>query len=255
MPLNLNPDEKKWLDEYRQALEREYPGLIEDMVVFDAADSNVPSGPVRTVNIVVTIKGSSDRDQAMIDLSDLGDRLAKSSEVTPLIWVYTLAERERRRRRSTLPYKGAGNSVWPIDGMSGVPADQPVSKSKLPKWARAETWELNLTPDEKTWISDYRHALRENYPGLVKDLVVFGRADSTTHLPRDRTVNVVVTIKGGNDWRRLVNEISRLGYKLSVLSDVMPLIWVYTVAEWKQRWHDDTLPYDGAGTSAWLTQP
>ena len=41
MALKLRPDEQAWLEEFRQALEKEYVGLVEDMVVFYAQDSTL----------------------------------------------------------------------------------------------------------------------------------------------------------------------------------------------------------------------
>ena len=248
MTLKLKPDEERWLEEYRQELRRQYPGVIEDLVVFDCQDSKIPSAK-GVLNVAVVIKGSSDRDQSLIDLSSLSDRLAKSEEVNPIIRVYTAAEWQRRRQHNSLPFQGDGNSVWERD----VIADIPGEEWRLPPWARPDSWKLRLNPDEKQWLADYRQALREQYPEVVKDLAVFAGHEGRWHTRRD-AVNVVVTIKSTANRRQLAKDLSHLGYQLAGLSDAMPFIGVYTVAEWRQLQRDDTLPYTGKGISVWPPQ-
>ena len=248
MTLNLNADERAWLEEYRQELRRRYPGVVADLRVFDRQDGKLPDDQP-ALNLAVVIKGSSDRDQSHIDLSDLGGRLAKSAAVNPVIRVYTAAEWQLRRHNSRSG-AAAGNSVWERD----VLADLPGPDCSLPPWARPDSWKLRLNPDEKQWLADYRQALREQYPGLVKDMAVFAGHESRWH-NQQGTVNVVVTIKGGSDRRPLAKDLCGLGYQLAALSDAMPLIRVYTVAEWRQRRRDDTLPYIGPGISVWPPPP
>ena len=248
MTLNLTPEEQAWLEEYRQELRRRYPGIIADLRLFDSREQKNPA-PKRTVAVAVLLKGSSDLGQSLIDLSNLGDQLATSATVEPAIRVYTVAEWQGRRHNS-LPDADAGKSVWDRD----VLADIPGPKGSLPPWARPDSWELRLNPDEKQWLADYRQALRERYPGLVKDLAVFAGHESRWHTQKD-TVNVVVTIKGSSDRRQLVKDLSGLGYHLAGLSDAMPLIRVYTPAEWRRLRRDDALPYIGKGISVWPPQP
>lgn len=249
MTLNLSTDEQAWLEEYRRELRRRYPGVVADLRVFDDQEQKNPS-PKRTVAVAVTLRGSSDLDQACIDLNWLDDGLARGSAVTPIVYVYTLAQWERSLRRRSLPYKSAGVSVWEKDSIADIPGEEWA----LPPWARPDSWRLHLKLYEKEWLADYRQALREQYPGLVKDLAVFAGHESRWH-NQQGAVNVVVTIKGGADRRQLAKDLCGLGYQLAGLSDAVPLIRVYTVAEWRQRRRDDTLPYIGEGISVWPPQP
>jgi hypothetical protein len=109
LPLNLNPDEKKWLDEYRQALEREYPGLIEDMVIFRAEDARSYL-PEYTLNTVVILKRGNRQTRKDVDF--LGHSLAVLSDAIPFVWVYTRSEWKHHRLNGSLPYKGDAISVW-----------------------------------------------------------------------------------------------------------------------------------------------
>ena len=247
MELPLNSDEQAWLEEYRRELRRRYPGVVADLRVFDGRDGKLPDDRP-ALNLAVVLKGSSDRDQSFIDLSDLGGRLVKSAAVNPVIRVYTTAEWQLRRHNS-LSGGEAGKSVWEKDSIADIPGEEWA----LPPWARPDSWKLRLSPDEKEWLADYRQALREQYPGLVKDLAVFAGHESRWHTQQG-AVNVVVTIKGGADRRALAKDLCGLGYQLAGLSDAVPLIRVYTVAEWRQRRRDDTLPYIGKGISVWPPQ-
>ena len=109
MALNLKPDEEAWLDEYRQALNRQYPGLVEDMIIFHAEDAKSYL-PDYTVNTVVILKKGSRNTLKEIDF--LGYYLSAVSDAIPIIWVYDQAEWKRRQQSSLLPYQGPGISVW-----------------------------------------------------------------------------------------------------------------------------------------------
>ncbi len=107
---------------------------------------------------------------------------------------------------------------------------------------------LQLKPDEQAWLEEYSQALRQNYPGVVADLVVFDAQESDLFIP-DYTVNVVVILKEGN--RQTIKDVDSLGYSLSALSDAIPFIWVYTKAEWQHRRQKSLLPYKGDGVTVW----
>ena len=111
---------------------------------------------------------------------------------------------------------------------------------------------MELSADERDWLEEYRRALRDNYPGLVEDVVIFRAEEARSYVP-DYALNTVVVLKECD--RQTKKEIDRLGYHSTGLSDTMPIIWVYTQPEWKQRRHDGVLPYMGDGTSAWPSKP
>ncbi len=111
---------------------------------------------------------------------------------------------------------------------------------------------MELKAYEQAWLDEFRQVLKEKYPGMVEDVVVFDAQDSTLHLPDD-TVNVAVKVNDNENRRQLEKDISRLGHRLAVLSDAMPFIVVYSNSEWKQRQESDSLPYRSGGQSIWLT--
>ncbi len=111
---------------------------------------------------------------------------------------------------------------------------------------------LNLKPDEQAWLDEYRRALKENYPGVVEEIVIFRSDEAQSYVP-DYAINTVVVLKECD--RQTRKAIERLGYHSAGLSDAMPFIWAYNQSEWKQRRHDGRLPYLGDGTSVWSTKP
>lgn len=107
---------------------------------------------------------------------------------------------------------------------------------------------MELKAHEQAWLKEFRQALNEKYPGMVEDVVIFDAEDASSYVP-DYAVNTVVILKkGGQDE---IRDIDYLGYYLSAVSDTIPLIWVYTHAEWKRLQQEMRLPYEGSGTSVW----
>lgn len=246
MDFPLNPDEQAWLEEYRQELRRRYPGVVADLRVLDNGAGKTPP-PKRVLSLAVVLKGSSDMDQAFADLNWLGDCLARGSAVTPIVHVHTSAQWARLLRRHPPPHKSAGQSVWEKDSIADIPGEEWA----LPPWARPDSWRLHLKPYEKEWLVDYRQALREKYPGLVKDLRVFAPHDSRGHNSRD-FLNVVVIIAGHPDSRQLAKDIEGLSHRVAGITMAMPSTQVYTAEEWQRQRQDDTPDYEGEGTSVWL---
>lgn len=109
MTLQLKPDEQAWLDDYRRELRQNYPGAVADLVVFDAQESDLFI-PDYTVNVVVILKEGNRQTIKAVD--SLGYSLSALSDAIPFIWVYTKAEWRLRQRKSLLPYKGEGVTVW-----------------------------------------------------------------------------------------------------------------------------------------------
>ena len=109
---------------------------------------------------------------------------------------------------------------------------------------------MELEVYEQAWLDEFRRALKEKYPGSVADVVIFGTEDARSYVP-DYAVNTVVILKKGDQDE--IRDIDYLGYYLAAVSDAIPLIWVYTHAEWKHLQQEKRLPYKGSGTSVWLT--
>ncbi len=110
---------------------------------------------------------------------------------------------------------------------------------------------MELNADEQAWLDEYRLALGNKYPGLVEDMVVFRSDEGRFFLP-DYALNTVVILKKGD--RQTIKDIDFMGHDLSVLSEAIPFVWVYTRGEWKDLQRDGSLPYKGEGTSVWLSQ-
>ena len=107
--MELSVDEQAWLDDYRQALHKNYSGLIEEMVIFrsDEAQSYVPD---YALNTVVVLKECDRQTRKAIER--LGYHSAGLSDAMPFIWAYNQSEWKQRRRDGMLPYLGEGTSVW-----------------------------------------------------------------------------------------------------------------------------------------------
>ena len=110
---------------------------------------------------------------------------------------------------------------------------------------------IKLKPDEEAWLEDFRKALQENYPGRIEEMVIFRSQDGRFYLP-DYTLNTVVILNEGD--RKAIKDINFLGHYLSVLSEAIPFVWVYTREEWKNHRLNGYLPYRGDGTSVWPNQ-
>jgi predicted nucleotidyltransferase len=90
---------------------------------------------------------------------------------------------------------------------------------------------LALTPEEQSWLEAYRQALHQQFPGLVQDIIIFGSKARGTARP-DSDLDLVLILREG-DWR-LKDAVSLPGYELSIGTNVVPSLQVYTAAEWQQ---------------------
>jgi predicted nucleotidyltransferase len=88
---------------------------------------------------------------------------------------------------------------------------------------------LSITPVEREWLDAYRELLEQRYPQLVKDLIVFGSKARGDAGP-DSDLDILVIIGHGD--HRVKREISSPGYDLSIGTEIVPSILVFTVAEW-----------------------
>ena len=91
---------------------------------------------------------------------------------------------------------------------------------------------LQLTPDETTWLAEYRQALSERHPGAVVRMLVYGsKARGESH--PDSDVDVLLIVK--NDADSLKRTLRDTGYELAATSDAVPSILAYTEDEWQER--------------------
>jgi predicted nucleotidyltransferase len=91
---------------------------------------------------------------------------------------------------------------------------------------------LKLTRDERTWLREYCKALKEQHPGAVRRLLIYGsKARGTAHAESDLDVLLVVKNQAAAHKR----ELRRIGYLLAATSDAVPSIFAYTEDEWESR--------------------
>ena len=91
---------------------------------------------------------------------------------------------------------------------------------------------LQLTPDETTWLTQYRQALSERHPGAVVRMLVYGsKARGESH--PDSDVDVLLVVR--NDAGPLKRPLRNIGYELAATSDAVPSILAYTEDEWRER--------------------
>jgi predicted nucleotidyltransferase len=91
---------------------------------------------------------------------------------------------------------------------------------------------LKLTQQERAWLDDYRKAIEEKHPGVVREMLIYGsKARGQPHAESDLDVLLVVRNEDG----RLKRQLRRIGYMLAATSDVLPSIIAYTQEEWESR--------------------
>jgi predicted nucleotidyltransferase len=89
---------------------------------------------------------------------------------------------------------------------------------------------MNLTLEDHVWLDAYRKALDEQFPGLVEQIIIFGSKARGT-ATADSDLDLLVVIREG-DWRQK-EAVALPGYELSIETDVVPSIIVFTREEWE----------------------
>ena len=91
---------------------------------------------------------------------------------------------------------------------------------------------LELSPDEQTWLDEYRRVLRERHPGVVVRMAIYGsKARGDAHADSDLDVLIIVR----NDADALKRTLRDVGYDLAATSWAVPSILAYTQDEWQHR--------------------
>ena len=96
---------------------------------------------------------------------------------------------------------------------------------------------MKLTHEEQHWLKAYTHCLTQNFPDLVERIVIFGSKARET-ATADSDLDILLVIRE-EDWK-LKDQVTELGYELSLGTKVVPSIMVYTRAEWDQYQNDET---------------
>jgi predicted nucleotidyltransferase len=100
--MKLTSEEQTWLDTYRQALAKQLPDLIEEIIIF-GSKARGDAGPDSDLDLLVILReGGRDRKR---EVRHIGHRLAAVSEVVPSIMVYTREEWTLRKRSGSPFYQ------------------------------------------------------------------------------------------------------------------------------------------------------
>src|SRR5262249_35706053 len=95
---------------------------------------------------------------------------------------------------------------------------------------------MQLSHEEEQWLKNYQHILAQRFPELVEQIVIFGSKARGT-ATADSDLDILLVIREG-DWK-LKDQITEPGYELSIGTNVVPSIMIYTQKEWEQYQHDD----------------
>ena len=113
--------------------------------------------------------------------------------------------------------------------MSATASGVPVRV--VPNGWRPEEDCLTLAEDELAWLDEFRARLLEEFAGLVEDIVVYGvraRGFADTNLGMD----VLVVI--GEGYPTAGEQITDLGYDVSLMVGDFPNVHTLTRAEWEK---------------------
>jgi predicted nucleotidyltransferase len=87
--MKLSPEEQAWLDAYQKALTDQFPGLVEEILLF-GSKARGEARPDSDLDVLVIIReGDSKRKR---EVRRIGHTLAVMSEAVPSIMVYTRYE-------------------------------------------------------------------------------------------------------------------------------------------------------------------
>ena len=107
--LNLSADERAWVDEFRRRLEEEFPGLLEDIIIFGPYSRGISDPEVDMSTLVLIREGDKKKKQAVAQLAYYVD--LDTTLVSPTIRVHTAAEWEEAKRNQGWIYRRAHDGV------------------------------------------------------------------------------------------------------------------------------------------------
>lgn len=100
--MKLSPEEQAWLDAYQKALTDQFPGLVEEILLF-GSKARGEAGPGSDLDVLV-ILGEGDNKRKR-EVRHLGHSLAALSEAVPSIMVYTREEWLSREKSGSPFYR------------------------------------------------------------------------------------------------------------------------------------------------------
>jgi predicted nucleotidyltransferase len=101
--MQLTEEEQAWLDNYRKALAEEFPGLVEEILVF-GSKARGEAAPDSDLDVLLIIRNQAAHLKR--DLRRTGYLLAATSDAVPSILAYSKEEWESRKRSGS-PFRKA----------------------------------------------------------------------------------------------------------------------------------------------------
>jgi predicted nucleotidyltransferase len=93
--LQLTSEEQAWLDAYREVLNKEHPGTVEEMLIY-GSKARGQAHAESDVDVILIVKNEAGARKR--ELRRIGYLLAAKTEVLPSILAYTEEEWESRKR-------------------------------------------------------------------------------------------------------------------------------------------------------------
>lgn len=100
--MKLTPEDRTWLNAYRQALAERFPDLVEEVIIF-GSKARGDAGPDSDLDVLVLLR-EGDRDRKR-EVRHIGHCLATLSEAIPSIMVYTRQEWTLRKQSGSPFYR------------------------------------------------------------------------------------------------------------------------------------------------------
>ena len=107
--LNLSADEQAWVDEFRRQMGEQFPGLLEDIIIFGPYSRGISDPEVDMSTLVLIKEGDKQKAEAVADLGYYVD--LDTTLVSPTLTVRTLAEWEEAKRNRGWIYQRAHDGV------------------------------------------------------------------------------------------------------------------------------------------------
>jgi len=107
--LNLSADEQAWVDEFRRQMGEQFPGLLEDIIIFGPYSRGISDPEVDMFTLVLIKEGTREKKDAVADLGYYVD--LDTTLVSPTLMVRTMAEWEESKRAKGWIYRQAHDGI------------------------------------------------------------------------------------------------------------------------------------------------
>lgn len=101
--MKLTREEQAWLDAYRKALTEQFPGLVEEIIIF-GSKARGEGGPDSDLDVLLIVRNHASHLKR--ELRRVGYLLAATSDAVPSILAYSEEEWESRKRSGS-PFRKA----------------------------------------------------------------------------------------------------------------------------------------------------